>query len=65
MLTFEKVLEVFKNYLTEDDMYEVIFTSHGYTLLEWDRQCGEWTGVKLCMGILGYWSTVLRLAAAN
>lgn len=48
MLTFEKVLEVFKNYLTEDDMYEVIFTSHGYTLLEWDRQRGEWTGVKLC-----------------
>ncbi len=48
MLTFEKVLEVFNNYLAEDDMYEVIFTSHGYTLLEWDRQHGEWTGVKLC-----------------
>lgn len=48
MLTFEKVLEVFKDYLDEDDMYEVVSTSHGYTLLEWDRQCGEWTGVKLC-----------------
>ena len=48
MLTFEKVLEVFDDYLDDDEMYEVVFTSHGYTLLEWDRQCGEWTGVKLC-----------------
>ena len=48
MLTFEKVLEVFSDYLDDDEMYEVVFTSHGYTLLEWDRQCGDWTGVKLC-----------------
>ena len=48
MLTFEKVLEVFNDYLDDDEMYEVVFTSHGYTLLEWDRQCGDWTGVKLC-----------------
>ena len=48
MLTFEKVLEVFKDYLAEDDMYEVASTSHGYTVLEWDSQCGEWTGIKLC-----------------
>lgn len=48
MLTFEKVLEVFKDYLDNDEMYEVVTTSHGYTLLEWDPQCGEWTGVKLC-----------------
>ena len=48
MLTFEKVLSVFKAYLEEDDMYEVVSTSHGYTVLEWDSQCGEWTGVKLC-----------------
>lgn len=48
MLTFEKVLEVFNDYLEDDEMYEVVFTSHGYTLLEWDRQCGDWTGVKLC-----------------
>ena len=47
-MTFEKVLEVFKDYLAEDDMYEVVSTSHGYTLLEWDSQCREWTGVKLC-----------------
>ena len=48
MLTFEKVLAVFNNYLAENDMYEVIPTSHGYTVLEWDAQCGEWTGAKLC-----------------
>ena len=49
MLTFEKVLEVFKDYLAEDDMFEVVSTSHGYTMLEWDSQCGEWTGIKLCL----------------
>jgi len=34
MLTFEKVLEVFKDYLAADGMYEVVMTSHGYTVLE-------------------------------
>ena len=36
MLTFEKVMEVFKDYLTEDTRYEVVMTSRGYTVLEWD-----------------------------
>ena len=31
MLTFEKVMEVFKDYLTEDTRYEIVKTSHGYT----------------------------------
>ena len=48
MLTFEKVLDVFRDYLNSDEMYEVVTTSHGFTLLEWDPQCSEWTGVKLC-----------------
>ena len=34
VLTFEKVLEVFKDYLASDDMYEIVMTSHGYTMLE-------------------------------
>ena len=48
MLTFEKVLEVFKDYLASDDMYEIVMTSHGYTMLEWDCQMGDWVSLKLC-----------------
>ena len=48
MLTFEKVLEVFKDYLASDDMYEIVMTSHGYTALEWDCQLGDWVSLKLC-----------------
>lgn len=48
MLTFEKVLEVFKDYLASDDMYEILMTSHGYTLLEWDNRLGDWVSSKLC-----------------
>ena len=33
MLTFEKVLEVFQAYLDDDPLYEVVQTSHGYTLI--------------------------------
>ena len=35
MLTFEKVLEVFGDYLQQDPLYEVVTTSHGYTLMAW------------------------------
>ena len=48
MLTFEKVLDVFKEYLSEDDMYEVVMTSHGYTVMEWDKCYGDWTDAKVC-----------------
>ena len=48
MLTFEKVLEVFKDYLASDDMYEIVMTSHGYTMLEWDCRMGHWVSLKLC-----------------
>ena len=33
MLTFEKVLKVFQAYLDDDPLYEVVQTSHGYTLM--------------------------------
>lgn len=48
MLTFDRVLEVFSEYLAKDDMYEVVTTSHGYTVLEWNSQSEEWIGAKLC-----------------
>ena len=48
MLTFEKVKEVFKDYLTEDIRYEIVMTSHGYTVLEWDSRANTWAGEGLC-----------------
>ena len=36
MLTFEMVLEVFKDYLEEDTDCEVVLTKHGYTVMQWD-----------------------------
>lgn len=48
MLTFEKVLDVFREYLIQDEMYEVIMTPHGYALLEWDFRCEDWTDIKRC-----------------
>ena len=48
MLTFEKVMEVFKDYLTKDTRYEIVMTSHGYTVLEWDSGANTWAGEELC-----------------
>lgn len=48
MLTFEKVMEVFKEYLAEDNRYEIVMTSHGYTVLEWDSKANTWAGEELC-----------------
>lgn len=48
MLTFEKVMEVFKDYLDEDTRYEIVMTSHGYTVLEWDSRANIWAGEELC-----------------
>ena len=42
MLTFEKVLAVFADYLQQDPLYEVILTSHGYTLMAWEPSRNEW-----------------------
>ena len=42
MLTFEKVLTVFADYLHQDPLYEVLLTSHGYTLLAWEPSRNEW-----------------------
>ena len=42
MLTFEKVLEVFQAYLEDDPLYEVVQTSHGYTLMAWEPHRNDW-----------------------
>ena len=48
MLTFEKVFSVFESFLAENGIYEVVSTSHGHTILEWDSRSQEWISVKLC-----------------
>ena len=48
MLTFEKVMVVFKDYLAEDTRYEIVMTSRGYTVLEWDSKANTWAGEELC-----------------
>lgn len=47
-MTFEKVLKVFKDYLAEDTNCEVVFTKHGYTVMQWDEKSKDWYGVEYC-----------------
>ncbi|MEG0693056.1 MAG: hypothetical protein RR444_08240 [Oscillospiraceae bacterium] len=47
-MTFEKVLEVFKEYLAEDTNCEVVLTKHGYTIMQWDENSKSWYGVEHC-----------------
>ena len=48
MLTFEKVLTVFKDYFEEDDRYTVLMTPRGYTIMEWDASHQNWAGAEFC-----------------
>ena len=50
MLTYKKVLEVFKDYLAEDDSCEVLTTSQGYLVVDWDsrKKDSEWVTSRLC-----------------
>ena len=48
MLTFKKVFSVCAPFLTENGIYEIVSTSHGHTVLEWDSRAQEWISVKLC-----------------
>ena len=47
MLTFEKVLKVFQAYLDDDPLYEVVQTSHGYTLMAWEPHRNEWYSAEI------------------
>ena len=46
MMTFEKVLEVFGDYLKQDPLYEVITASHGYTLMAWEPERDDWYNAR-------------------
>lgn len=49
-MTYEKVLEVFKDYLSEDDSCEVLTTSQGYLVVDWSsrKNDSEWVTSRLC-----------------
>lgn len=47
MLTFEKIMQVFEDILRQDPLYEVVSTSHGYTLLGWDSFRNQWYSAEL------------------
>ena len=50
MLTYEKVLEVFKDYLAEDDSCEVLTTGQGHLVVDWSsrKNDSEWVTSRLC-----------------
>ncbi len=50
MLTYKKVLEVFKDYLAEDESCEVLTTSQGYLVVDWNsrKSDSEWVTSRLC-----------------
>ncbi len=47
-MTFENVLEEFKEYLAEDTDCEVVLTKRGYTVMQWDKNSKSWYGVEYC-----------------
>ncbi len=48
MLTFEKILFGFRDYLAQDTMYEILMTSHGCTVMEWDDKAQDWDSARIC-----------------
>ena len=68
MLTFERVLNAFEDILLQDPLYEVVSTSHGYTLLGWDSYRNQWYSAELLEtpedmldALLGNYSSNLEL----
>ena len=50
MMTYKKVLEVFKDYLSEDDSCEVLTVSRGYLVVDWSsrKSDSDWVTSRLC-----------------
>ena len=46
-MTYERVLEVFKDYLSEDRDSEVLNTSRGYLVVIWESRADGWVTAKL------------------
>ena len=49
-MTYEKVLAVFQDYLAEDKASEVLTSSQGYLVVDWDsrKKDSEWVTSRLC-----------------
>lgn len=60
MLTFEKVLKEFEFYLSQDDMFEVVMTSRGYTVLGWDERDQNWCDSVFCASPEALMKTLLN-----
>ncbi len=48
MMTFEKVLSEFSDYLKQDTDVEVITTSHGYSVIRWSNREQNWADFEHC-----------------
>ena len=48
MLTYAKVLEVFQDYLDEDASCEVLLSSRGYLVVDWESKCDTWVTTEIC-----------------
>ncbi len=46
-MTYEKVLEVFKDYLNKDADCEVVNTSRGYMVVYWESYIDTWVTTRL------------------
>ena len=49
MLTFEKVLGVFGDYLARDKSCEVLDTSRGHLVVDWESCKNDWVTSQLCL----------------
>ena len=47
-MKFERVMEVFAEYLCKDEEVEVIQTKQGYSLLVWDGTMRNWSRSEFC-----------------
>ena len=47
-MTFEKVLNVFSDYLREDTDLEIVLTKRGYTVMCWDNALTDWSTSDFC-----------------
>ena len=48
-MTSKKVLEVFKDYIAADDSCEVLHSSRGYLVVDWDSTADRWVTSRLCI----------------
>jgi len=48
MLTFEKVLEVFNDFLSQDKECEVVMTRRGYVVLDWGSPQSKYPTAERC-----------------